>query len=107
MDHPHDHHGHGHEHNHAALHEVTITYPAAREPFRQHDAPRAEIVGTLKAAVLHAFHLAEGTTPDGTTTTYTLYYGKKPLEDLQQTLGDVAGDANELHLKLVQEIKQG
>jgi hypothetical protein len=92
---------------HAALHEVTVTYPAAREPYRQHDVPRSETVATLKTAVLNAFHLTEGTSPDGTVTTYTLYHGKKPLEDLSQTLGSIAGDAHELHLKLVQEIKQG
>ena len=92
---------------HAALREVTVTYPAAREPFRQHDVALTETVGTLKGLVLNAFHLTEGTSPDGTVTTYTLYHGKKPLEDLNQTLGSVAGDAHELHLKLVQEIKQG
>jgi len=92
---------------HHALREVKVTYPAAREPYRQHDVPRAETVGTLKHRVLEAFHLTEGTSPEGTTTTYTLYHGKQPLENLQQTLGSVAGDAHELHLKLVQEIKQG
>jgi hypothetical protein len=91
-----------------ALREVTVTYPAAREPFRQHDEPRSETVGTLKGLVLNAFHLTEGASPDGSTiTTYTLYHGKKPLENLNQTIGSVAGDAEELHLKLVQEIKQG
>jgi hypothetical protein len=103
MNHPHDH----REHSHAALHEVTVTYPAAREPFREHDVQRSESVGSLKVRVLDAFHLTEGTSPEGTTTTYTLYHGKKPLEDLGQTLGAVAGDAHELHLKLVQEIKHG
>jgi len=91
-----------------ALREVTVTYPAAREPFRQHHEPRSETVATLKELVLNAFHLTEGTSPDGSTVTvYTLYHGKKPLENPNQTIGGVAGDAQELHLKLVQEIKQG
>ena len=84
------------------LKEVTVTYPAARKPFEESDVPRAETVGTLKAAVLKAFGLTEGTSPDGTTTTYRLYHGKQPLDDLSQTLGAVAGEAAALHLKLAQ-----
>jgi len=86
---------------------VTVTYPAARKPFEEKDAPRSETVGTLKSAVLKAFGLTEGTSPDGTTTTYRLYHGKQPLEDLGKTLGSIAGEANALHLKLAQEITQG
>jgi hypothetical protein len=89
-----------------ALH-VTVTYPAARHPYQQKDVPRAETVGALKAAVLKAFGLTEGTSPDGTTTTYTLYHHKQALENLSETLGAVAGDANELNLKLAQQITQG
>jgi hypothetical protein len=86
---------------------VTITYPAARKPFEDRGVPRSETVGTLKAAVLKAFGLVEGTSPDGTTTTYRLYHGKQPLDDLSQALGGVAGNAKALHLKLAQEITQG
>ncbi len=94
-------------HKHDTLKEVSVTYPAARKPFEEKDVPRSETVGTLKAAVLKAFGLTEGTSPDGTTTTYRLYHGKQPLDDLSQTLGNVAGEADALHLKLAQEITQG
>jgi hypothetical protein len=86
---------------------ITVTYPAARRPFEQRDASRSETVGTLKSAVLKAFGLTEGTSPDGTTTTYRLYHGKQPLDDLGQALGSIAGQADALHLKLAQEITQG
>lgn len=90
------------------LEEVTVTYPAAREPFREKDVPRSETVDTLKAAVLTAFGLTEGSSPDGTTTTYRLYHGKQPLDDLIKTLGSIAGEATDaLHLKLAQQITQG
>jgi hypothetical protein len=89
------------------LNEVTVTYPAACKPFEEKDAARSETIATLKAAVLKAFGLSEGTSPDGTTTTYRLYHGKQPLEDLNQTLGTVAGNADALHLKLAQQITQG
>lgn len=91
----------------SALRKVTVTYIAAPEPFIQHDVPRTEQVGTLKTAVLDAFHLTEGQSPNGTVTVYTLYHAKRPLENLSESLGDVAGHAEELHLKLVQEIRQG
>lgn len=92
---------------HTTLSEVTVTYVAAPKPYKQKDVPRTEPVGTLKQAVLTFFHLTEQTAPDGTVTTYTLYHGKQPLENLAQTLGDVAGSADALQLKLVQEIRQG
>jgi len=51
--------------------------------------------------------LKECQSPDGTVTTYTLYHGKEALEDLNRTLGSVAGDKDELQLKLSQQITQG
>ena len=92
---------------HTALAIVTVTYVAAPKPFDQEDVARSESLGTVKHEALQFFHLTEGTSPDGTATTYTLYHDKKPLENLNETLGDVAGHADALHLKLVQEIKQG
>lgn len=93
-------------HEHSDLN-LSVTYPAAREPFHDHHASRAETVGSLKGRVLMAFGLEEGTSPDGTVTTYTLYHGKLPVEDLTQTLGAIAGRAHALHLKLAQQIIQG
>ena len=86
---------------------VVVHYPAAEEPFEDDHAKRIETVGHLKARVLTAFGLTEGQGPNNTITSYTLHHGKAPLENMDQTLGDVAGDQNVLQLKLSQQITQG
>ena len=86
---------------------VTVTYVAAKEPFKQKDVSRSETVKTLKEEVLKAFGLVEGPGADGKTFTYTLFHGKTPLENPNQTLGDIAGDKHELELKLTQQVTQG
>lgn len=85
---------------------VVVHYIAAPEPFKT-DAEPDETVGQLKKRVLTAFGLTEGQTPDGNTVTYTLYHGKTPLENPDETLSKVAGDEHVLQLKLVQQITQG
>ncbi len=86
--------------------QVVVHYVAAEQPFKE-DAPPEETVGQLKKQVLAAFGLTEGQTPDGNTVTYTLYQGKTPLENMDQTLGELAGHQHVLQLKLVQQITQG
>lgn len=90
----------------ARLLHVVVTYVAAERPFEE-DAPPDQTVGQLKQRVLTAFGLTEGQTPDGNIVTYTLFHGKTPLDDPNQTLGGLAGDAHALHLKLNQQITQG
>lgn len=85
---------------------IVVHYPAAAEPFHG-EADREETVGQLKSRVLAAFGLAEGQTPDGNTTVYTLFDKKTPLENLGQKLDEVAGDQPVLQLKLSQQITQG
>jgi len=85
---------------------VEVRYVAAEDSFKS-EAKSDETVGHLKNRVLVAFDLTEGQTPDGNTVTYTLFYDKKPLENPNQTLGDLAGHHHELRLKLVQQIIQG
>jgi hypothetical protein len=87
--------------------EVKVTYPAAKKPFVQESASATETVSTLKAAVLNAFGLTEGQSADGKTYTYTLFHGKTPLENPNQTLGEIAGERHELELKLSQQVTQG
>jgi hypothetical protein len=84
------------------LREVTVTYAAAPQPYRQQNVPKAETVGVLKKQAMNAFHVVEQPT-----VTFTLYDGKRALADENETLGHVAGHQEALHLKLVQEIKQG
>jgi hypothetical protein len=86
---------------------VVVHYPAAAEPFKDEDADRDETVGQLKARVLTAFGLSEGTTSDGNVVSYTLYQHKTPLENPAQTLGELAGRERVLQLKLSQQLTQG
>ena len=86
---------------------VIVHYVAAGEPFKDDNADRSETVGHLKQRVLTYFGLAEGQTPDGNSTTYTLYHQKTPLENMTQTLGTIAGEQKVLQLKLSQQIIQG
>lgn len=85
---------------------VVVHYPAAEEPFKD-EAERTETVGQLKARVLAAFGLVEGQLPDGNIAAYTLYHHKTPLENLNQTLGEIAGEQKVLQLKISQQITQG
>lgn len=86
---------------------VTVHYVAAERPFQDHHADPDETVGHLKERVLHAFGLAEGPTGDGNQVTYSLFEQRKPLEDMGQSLGDLAGRDCGLQLKLVQQLIQG
>jgi hypothetical protein len=86
---------------------VIVHYPAAKKPFEQDHASRNETVGTLKSAVLAAFGLTECQSGDGKTFAYTLYHHKTPLENLNETLGQVAREEHTLELKLSQQVTQG
>jgi hypothetical protein len=86
---------------------VIVHYAAASKPYEQDHASRHETVGTLKTNVLNAFGLKEGQHPDGSNYTYTLFHNKTPLENLGETLGQVAGDKHTLELKLSQHVTQG
>jgi hypothetical protein len=86
---------------------VVVHYVAAEEPFKDKDANRNETVGQLKQRVLAEFGLTEGQTPDGNITTYTIYHHKTAVENMGQTLGDLAGNDETLQLQLVQQITQG
>lgn len=92
--------------NHDHKLHVVVHYPAAEEPFKD-EAERSETVGQLKLRVLNAFGLVEGQMPDGNIAAYTLYQHKTPLENMNQTLGEIAGDQKVLQLKLSQQITQG
>ncbi len=86
---------------------VVVHYPAAEQPFKDEHAKRSETAGHLKTRVLTAFGLIEGQGPNNTTISYTLHHGKAVLENMDQTLGDIAGDQKVLQLKLSQQITQG
>lgn len=94
------------KHKEKTLH-VVVHYVAAEEPFKDKDANRNETVGGLKQRVLTEFGLTEGQTPDGNITTYTIYHHKTAVENMGQTLGDLAGNDETLQLRLVQQITQG
>jgi len=85
---------------------VIVTYPAAKRPFDE-EILRTVTVGELKNAVLTAFGLVEGQSADGKTFIYTLYHQKTPLENLNETIGQIAGEKPSLELKLSQQVTQG
>jgi hypothetical protein len=86
--------------------QVMVHYPAAEQPFKD-DVDAAETISQFKSRVLNAFGLAEGQTSEGNISSYSLYHHKTPLEDPNQSLGELAGDQKILQLKLVQQITQG
>jgi len=87
--------------------DVKVIYVAATEPYREPNAPVSETLATVKAAALTAFHLTEGPLPDGRIRTFKLFHGHDELADLSQTVGQVAGQAHALVLKLVEHVVQG
>lgn len=87
------------EHHHKI--EVTVHYIAATKPYKADVSP-AETLATLKAAVLKFFGLVE----EGNKT-YKLFHNKTELSNLNETVGQVAGDKRELKLDLEEFITQG
>lgn len=85
---------------------VAVHYPPAAEPYRK-QAPSTETIGELKSDVLTAFGLKEGPQSDGSNVSYTLYFGKTPLENMSEALGALAAHSDELQFKLSQQITQG
>ena len=86
---------------------VKVKYAAAAKPFVDDAVPPTETLGTLKARVLTAFGLTEGSLPDGTNSSYKFYHGKDELSDLSVEIGSVAHNAHSLELKMSQFITQG
>ena len=86
---------------------VTVHYPPASKPFKDDNADPSETVGQLKARVLTAFDLTEGTLPDGNVVTYPLFHGKSVLENMSGTIASLADDKKVLQLKLTQQLTQG
>ena len=76
---------------------VIVRYGGAKVPFEA-ELTLNETVSTLKAHVLETFRLFEGAT-----TFYDLYHGDRVLADLNETVGQVAGNHHELELNLVKQ----
>ena len=87
--------------------DIVVVYPAARDDLKETGVSRKETLGQLKTRVLIAFELTEGKGPDGNITSYVFYHDKQKLEDLNQTLGQIAGHEQVLRLKLAQQIIYG
>lgn len=98
--------GGGNDHSRKDLH-VQVTYASAAKRYIDPHVAPASTVGTLKAAVLKFFGLTEGTRPDGSVATYTLYFGKRALEDLNQKVGTIDSREKKLEMKLGEQITQG
>lgn len=88
------------DHPHKKI-EVTVHYIAAAKPYKA-DAEASETVGKLKAKVLEFFGLKE----EGNKT-YKLFYEKKELNNLNETIEQIAGDKEKIKLDLEEFITQG
>lgn len=86
---------------------LKVTYTAAAKPYHEPQAPLDETLATVKASALNAFHLTEGPLPDGRIRTFKLFHGRDELLDLSKTVGELAGQAETLDLKLTEYIVQG
>jgi hypothetical protein len=80
---------------------IEVHYIAATKPFKT-EAQQSETVGQLKAQALNAFGLVE----EGSKT-FKLFFHKTELQNLGETLGQVAGGKKELNLNLEEFIIQG
>jgi len=86
---------------------LNVTYTAAAKPYHEPEAPFDETLAAVKANALNAFHLTEGPLPDGRVRTFKLFHGRDELLDLSKTVGELAGHAEALDLKLTEYIVQG
>lgn len=87
------------EHDHKI--KVVVHYIAATKPYEAEASPE-ETLATLKTKVLKFFGLVE----EGNKT-YKLFHHKTELNNLNETVGQVAGDKKELRLNLEEFIIQG
>jgi hypothetical protein len=89
--------------SHGAKLTIKVSYPPTKDELKDHDAKRNEPLGALKQRVLAAFSLEEGVNERGELVEYVLFDHHRALTDPAQTVGHVAGDADELPLRLVRE----
>ena len=80
---------------------VDVHYIAAKKPFKKDAAP-SETVGQLKADALNAFTLVETSEK-----VYKLFFEKRELDNMSETLGQLAGDKNHLKFDLEEFLVQG
>jgi hypothetical protein len=90
--------------------EVSVSYPAAEEPFKR-DFAGTDSLAQVRMAAMNAFGLSDGQLPDGSTVTYVLFFRKAKQEDLSKTLEQLAseteGRERHLEFKLSQQVTQG
>lgn len=80
--------------------EVTVTFAAAPEPY-QHPYDRSATAATVQADAMRAFHV----TTDGTDRYFLVHDGVDVPPET--TVGRLAGEARDLHLKLRTETTSG
>jgi hypothetical protein len=80
---------------------VAVHYAAAKEPYKEEAEP-SETVGQLKEHALKAFGLVE-TPPKA----YKLFYEGRELNNMNETLGQLAGEKTHLSFDLEEVLIQG
>jgi hypothetical protein len=79
-----------------------VSFPVSKKgPFAA-DYPPETTVGTVRTAAMSHFVVA-----DDAQFTYVLTHGGQRQEDLEATLGSIAGEAHALEFRLVKVITQG
>lgn len=85
---------------------VTVTYAAAKKPFKNNDVDRTETLLTLKNQAMAAFEVQEST--GGNEQVYFwLYLGDTKLSNESETVGNLANGEDKLELTLEQQIVYG
>jgi hypothetical protein len=82
--------------------DLLIVYEKSGDKLRDNDAKRAETVGSVKARVLVAFGLQEGE-EHGKLTTYSLFHDNREVTEPDESIGELAGESDRLHLELARE----
>jgi hypothetical protein len=93
--------------HHEDLVEVTVKYAAAEDLLKNSAVPVTETIGSFRARVLDAFELADGAVAGGSSVIYVLFHDRQPIENMNLTVGQLAGEGKHLHLKLAQQVIQG
>ena len=80
---------------------VEVHYIAAKKPFKK-DASPSETVGQLKTEALNEFQLVETSQK-----IYKLFFDKRELENMNETLGHLAEEKKHLKFDLEEFLVQG
>ena len=86
---------------------VQVRYSSATKPFVDPQVNGSELLAAFRTRVMKEFNVTDEKLPDGGQKIFFLYREDTRLENLNQTMGDLAGEDKHLKLKLVETVIQG